>query len=180
MTTSTDTAERADLRQCGCCGRQLPAGKLAELGSTPGVFICAGCGLWAARRAGPLSALARLPIIRSLRRRRRHQPVGAGKARAAIPVLPSGDLDRTAAFYALTGFVEGGRHPGYLLLDNAGVELHFSQPGPAAAGECYIHVGDAGALHDRLHQHGVDGLGPLADQEYGLREFAGADRPGSA
>jgi hypothetical protein len=179
MTASTDTAGRADLRHCGCCGRQLPAGKVAELGSTPGVFICAGCALWAARRAGVLSALARLPIIRSLRRRHRHQPAGSGKARAAIPILSSGDLDRTAAFYAPTGFVEGGRHPGYLLLHNAGVELHFSQPGPPAAGECYVQVDDASAVHERLHQHGIDGLGPLADQDYGLREFALTDPDGN-
>ncbi len=129
MTVSTDTAERADLRHCGCCGRHLPAGKVAELGSAPGVFICAGCALWPARRAGPLSALARLPILRSLRRRHRHQPAAGGKARAAIPVLPSSDLDRTAAFYAPTGFVEGGRHPGYLLLHNA--ESNRISPNPA-------------------------------------------------
>jgi len=34
---------------CGCCGR---AGRrMAELGSTPGVFICRLCALWAWRRA---------------------------------------------------------------------------------------------------------------------------------
>ena len=32
MTASNDTAGRADLQHCGCCGRNLPAGKVAELG----------------------------------------------------------------------------------------------------------------------------------------------------
>lgn len=34
---------------CGCCGRERR--RLAELGSTPGVFICRLCALWAWRRA---------------------------------------------------------------------------------------------------------------------------------
>jgi catechol 2,3-dioxygenase-like lactoylglutathione lyase family enzyme len=179
MTAPSDTADRADLRRCGCCGRHLPADKVAELGTTPGVFICAGCALWAARRARPLSLLGRFPVFRALRRRHRHQPSGGVKARIAIPVLPSSDLDRTAAFYARTGFMESERHPGYLLLHNAGVELHFAHPGTAERSECYIHVDDAQALHDRLHQHGVDGLGPLADQDYGLREFVLTDPDGN-
>jgi catechol 2,3-dioxygenase-like lactoylglutathione lyase family enzyme len=143
------------------------------------VFICAGCALWAARRARPLSLLGRLPIIRALRRRCRHQSSGGVKARVAIPVLPSSDLDRTATFYAPTGFAIAGQHPGYLLLHNADVELHFSHPGGATLGECYIHVGDAQALHDHLHQHGIDGLGPIADQDYGLREFVLTDPDGN-
>ena len=64
-----------ELRHCGCCDRKRPAGKVAELGNTPGVYICAGCALWAARRAGLLSALAdlRFPgrrLLRSWRHRR--------------------------------------------------------------------------------------------------------------
>lgn len=59
------------------CDRDRPAGKVAELGNTPGVYICAGCALWAARRAGLLSALSdvRFPgrrLLRSWRRRRAH------------------------------------------------------------------------------------------------------------
>jgi hypothetical protein len=55
---TTDGGRGRDLEhRCGCCGRELPLRQLAELGQTPGVFICAGCALWAARRAGPLFAL---------------------------------------------------------------------------------------------------------------------------
>jgi hypothetical protein len=52
------TAPVTGLRRCGCCDRDWPAGRVAELGTTPDVYICAGCALWAARRAGLLSALA--------------------------------------------------------------------------------------------------------------------------
>jgi hypothetical protein len=34
---------------CACCGRDRR--RLAELGATPGVFICRVCALWAWRRA---------------------------------------------------------------------------------------------------------------------------------
>jgi catechol 2,3-dioxygenase-like lactoylglutathione lyase family enzyme len=179
MSAPIDTEDRSDHRQCGCCGRNLPANRVTELGTTPGVFICAGCALWAARRAGPLSALARLPIIRSLRRGHRRHPPGGTEARLAIPVLPATDLDRTAAFYAPAGFVETERYPGYLLLHNAGVELHFSQPGSSAPGECFIHVGDARALWKQLRDRHVDGVGPIADQDYGLREFVLTDPDGN-
>jgi hypothetical protein len=39
-------------RPCGCCGRNLPITALTELGSTPGVYICRRCALWAAARIG--------------------------------------------------------------------------------------------------------------------------------
>lgn len=35
---------------CGCCGRSLPRRRLAELGATPGVFICRRCAAWAILR----------------------------------------------------------------------------------------------------------------------------------
>jgi hypothetical protein len=100
MTLPAETAQGADVRRCGCCGRQLPAGRVAELGSTPGVYICAGCALWAARRAGLLSALREIRLRSLLPRFTRRSP---HTARSAIPVLPSSDLDRTAEFYAPAG-----------------------------------------------------------------------------
>ena len=76
MTASTPPA--ADLRRYGCCDRDRPAGKVAELGNTPGVYTCACCALWAARRAGLLSAPAdiRYPgrrLLQSWRRRGRRR-----------------------------------------------------------------------------------------------------------
>jgi hypothetical protein len=72
---STPTPPVIELRRCGCCDRERPAGKVTELGNTPDVYICAGCALWAARRAGLLSALPdlRFPgrrLLRSWRHRR--------------------------------------------------------------------------------------------------------------
>ncbi|HEU5110292.1 MAG TPA: VOC family protein [Micromonosporaceae bacterium] len=180
MTAPADTADRHDVRRCGCCGRNLPAGKVAELGTTPGVFICAGCALWAARRARPLSLVGGLPVIRSLRRRRhRRRSSGHITAQVAIPILPSSDLARTAAFYTATGFVKSDHRPGHLLLHNAGVELRFAHPGAAASGECYVHVGDVRALYKRLREQGVDGLSQVVDQDHGLSEFVLTDPDGN-
>jgi hypothetical protein len=179
MSAPTGVVEKSEYRRCGCCGRQLPAGHVVELGVTPGVFICAGCAIWAARRAGPLSALrqVRVPLLRLLLRRWR-RPAGPG-AVLAIPILRSADLDGTAGFYAVVGFTEAARYEGYLLLRNGPVELHFAQPGASAPGECFIHVGDALMLWKQLRHHGVNGVGPVADQDYGLREFVLTDPDGN-
>jgi hypothetical protein len=49
MSTHTETSTRTDRPRCGCCGQ--PRSSLAELGDTPGVFICRWCALGAAGRA---------------------------------------------------------------------------------------------------------------------------------
>ena len=124
MTAPTETPHRPDYVRCGCCGREVPANRAAELGVTPGTFICAGCATWAGRRAGRVRSLlqVRLPwMIHRIRQRR----LPGTAARTAIPVLPSTDLDRTSAFYAAAGYVETGRYPGYLLLNSGNAELHF-------------------------------------------------------
>src|SRR5205085_10266744 len=97
MTTGTelDAGARAGHLQCGCCGQVLPARRVTRLLSTPGVYICAGCARWAARR------VSRMPDVLGLARRAAHDAAGLlaggrhGTFRSAIPVLPSADLDRT-------------------------------------------------------------------------------------
>jgi catechol 2,3-dioxygenase-like lactoylglutathione lyase family enzyme len=177
MTQSVEISDRSDQRRCGCCGRQMRAADVAELGQTPGVFICTGCALWAARRAGLASGLRRIPL-RSLLPRlgRRH---GGSVMRSVIPILPSTDLDRTASFYSSVGFHESERFDGYLLLHSGGVELHFSLSNEAAPGQCFVHVADAMKLWKQLSDLGMAGVGPIAAQDYGLREFVLTDPDGN-
>ena len=164
MTLDADTV--SDHRQCGCCGRDRPARRVAELGVTPGVFICAGCALWAARRAGVMSALRQTRLrsmLPSLQRRRADR---GRMIRAAIPVLASTDLDRTATFYAPVGFTAAERHNRYLLLHSGDVELHFGLHDNAAApGRCFVFVADAAKLWEQLRHHNVEGVGPVTDQD---------------
>lgn len=180
MTQATAVVEDST-RACGCCGRRFPANKVAELGMTPGVFVCTGCALWAARRASTLNGLLRLPenAIRASVRWLRRPTLAPEDARTAIPVLPCADLDRTAHYYAPLGFTETERHPGYLLLNSGDAELHFSQPEQVTPGECFIHVGDARQLWKRLMASHTPGIGPLEDQDYGLREFIVTDPDGN-
>ncbi|MFI5892103.1 bleomycin resistance protein [Actinoplanes sp. NPDC051513] len=181
MTRPADVVEDADTRSCGCCGRSFPAQRVAELGVTPGVYICAGCAFWAARRAGLLSALRQIRV-RALLPRFAGRAEAPYTAKAAIPILPSSDLDRTAAFYARAGFADAGRHDDYLLLHNDGVEIHFARK-PAqdtfTPGTCFLHVADALKLWKQLRDQGVDGVGDVKDQDYGLREFVLIDPDGN-
>lgn len=49
MRVSTTRDESGAVLTCGCRGRERR--RLAQLGSTPGVYICRFCALWAWRRA---------------------------------------------------------------------------------------------------------------------------------
>lgn len=167
---------------CGCCGRALPADRLTELGSTPGVYICTGCAVWAARRSSRLPDLHQLTrAIGQLARWRPGHRHAHGAVNSAIPILPSADLDRTIEFWQVLGFDVAGRYDGYLVTHAGGVEIHFSRD--PAAGESpalvFIHVQDAAALWKQLMSEHVTGLEPLQDQDYGLREFVITDPDGN-
>lgn len=173
---------------CGCCGRAMPANRLTQLGSTPAVRICAGCALWAARRGARRPDLRRLGRIAAAVRQRlltRSSRQRESFVRVAIPILPSADFERTMEFWRQLGFEIVERHPGYLVTAAGDIEVHFSQDrdpalaGVPGAGRAFIHVRDAAALHEKLRSVGVDDLGPVEDQDYGLREFAVTDPDGN-
>ena len=124
-----DTDRLADVPYCGCCGRTLPAGRLTELGSTPGVFICASCALWAARRA------TRFPVVRldprlAVRWLARQVARDTRTATMAAPILPTTDLDRTASYYQSLGLKVTDRTDTYLVMNLGPVEMHFTEPIP--------------------------------------------------
>jgi len=121
----------------------------------------------------------RLPV-QWLRRRMqtrqdRQNPVGM-----AIPILPSADLDRTAAYYRAFGLEVTGRYDGYLVLNAGPAEMHFSSDGDVGApGQAFVHVADAGRLWKQLKGAGMAGIGPVEDQPHGLREFVATDPDGN-
>ncbi len=178
MTMSADPGVEAGPARCGCCGQARPAGRLVELGSTPGVVICDRCALWAARRS------TRMPVVRLdpraplawLRARVR----AAGPVARTIPILPSTDLDRTATFYRAAGMEEVARYEDYLLMVFRGVELHFTtEPGAAGAARAFVLVPDAARLWKQLRSQDAPGMGPVEDREHGLREFVVTDPDGN-
>jgi hypothetical protein len=192
----------ASTARCGCCGQIRESDRLTELGDTPGVYICVGCALWAARRTAGVIDIPRLARVSWERFRARRQ---TSMARSVIPILPSADLEVTEMFYALLGFEVAGRYDGYLVLHEGPVELHFSSPpaahqsrdapgdladGPAAEaagqaaggpaggsvpGTCFVHVQDAVRYWKQLGERDVSGMQPPETQDYGLIEFVVAD-----
>jgi len=179
-------------RDCGCCGRTMPTDRLAELQSTPGVYLCTGCGLWAARRASRLPDLHRLThVFRRIARvlpGHRHRHDGA-VVNSAIPILTSTDLDQTSRYWHVLGFEVVERHDGYLVTHAHGVEIHFSRDAdtdPRSAPTVqpdvpvlFLHVHDAAAFWKQLKDQDLGGVGPVQDKDYGLREFEITDPDGN-
>jgi hypothetical protein len=122
----------------------------------------------------------------------------------AVPILPTHDAARTAAFFGRLGFVrERGSDDGYQMFERDGIELHYTlEPGVdpfSTAWVAYVSVPDVDALHAEFLAAGVphpfgDGhdatdalrarwaetrdlsrVGPPTDKPWRVREFALAD-----
>ena len=101
---------------------------------------------------------------------------------ALTPMLQSGDLARTDAWYAgLLGFRATGRAEGWLRLERDGVALMFMANhhlgAPAATATQYVTVDDIDALWDRVRDRVSAEWGPET-MGYGMREFAVRDPDG--
>ena len=106
----------------------------------------------------------------------------------AIPILPSRNLDRTAAFYRRLGFDRQRRYPDYLVALHAEFELHFAGGGgdapilldPAAStAACYLRTEDADALHRAWQPLDLPRFSIIQDRPWGLREFHFIDPDGT-
>ncbi len=121
------------------------------------------------------------------------------QAPTQIPVFPSSDFERTAAFYATLGFIESNRFgTNYLILEHpVGIELHFYGAGKVKSKAndhaVYIRFGSVEPVNS-LHSAweviaessgfavvaGKAGrVLPPVDTDYGLREFALLDADGN-
>ena len=111
----------------------------------------------------------------------------------AVPILPSGDLRETLAFYERLGFRSRGPHAEtarHLIISRGGVELRFYHSPDlnpfTTTATCYLRVPYADQLHQEWEQIGVPldrGTGsrllPPTDTEDGLREFTLVDPSGN-
>lgn len=104
----------------------------------------------------------------------------------AVPILPVSDLLRAVAWYGRLGFSVRTLYEeaGYAILGFEGTELHLNlahgMPGPTKTWSgCYLRVADASALHARWMAAGAREVGGLADQPWGIREFATEDLDGN-
>lgn len=102
---------------------------------------------------------------------------------ATVPALPSINLEDTVAFYERLGFQVARRYDDYVVVARDGCELHFYifpdiDPLANYTG-CYIRVDDPDALHAEFTRAGINRLGQLIDQRWGMREFTVVDPNGS-
>ncbi len=108
---------------------------------------------------------------------------------AAIPILLTGDLAGSVAFFERLGFERlgfEGRHvdDAYAILHRDGVQLHFS----ALAGldpkqnnsKCRVDVQNVEALYETFPPDTIDPNGALSLKPYGMREFVVLDPSGIA
>lgn len=107
----------------------------------------------------------------------------AGEPTVAVPVLPVIELTRAVAFYERLGFVVRSQYEGYAIVAFEGAELHLNEVPQLAGTEspagAYLRVADADAVHARWTALGAREVAPVADQPYGIREFATEDLDGN-
>jgi uncharacterized glyoxalase superfamily protein PhnB len=96
----------------------------------------------------------------------------------ACPLFPAVDVSKAAAWYRdRLGFAIGNVYPdhGYAIVQCDDIEIHFwkcDDPKIAENTSAYFRVDDIDAIHRQM-QRASDGgrLSPIADRDWGMREF---------
>ena len=107
----------------------------------------------------------------------------------STPVLPVVDLAEAVLFYERAGFGvrtwigEEGSPGGYAFVEYDGqsvfdLGLEPIDPDRNGAG-CYLAVGNPDEWHGRMASAGLP-VGPIEDQDYGMRDFTLTDPSGTA
>ena len=108
---------------------------------------------------------------------------GKPQIKEAIPILPSLNLDETAAFYARLGFAEDDRWPDeYLIVSRDDGEIHFwacDDPEVPKNTSCYVYVEDAAALYAEYLAAGIERMKPPEQTDYEILEFTISDPHGN-
>ena len=110
-------------------------------------------------------------------------------ADTATPNLPSGDFDRTEAFYFSLGFERMFRDEGWMILKRGTLQLEFFpsdvDPGASIA-SCCLRVDDLDALYESFSTAGLSDscwctprIGAPHEEAPGLRIFYLVDTDGS-
>jgi hypothetical protein len=104
----------------------------------------------------------------------------------ALPLLASGDLRETAAFYDRLGFrSKGAPHEewDYLIVEYDGGELHFAGPvlGERTPGSCFVYADDIDAVYAEWTSRAERAarFTPLTHTNYGMRAFTMFDPDGN-
>ncbi len=101
---------------------------------------------------------------------------------SAVPILPVADMAAAGAFYRALGFEVAAHDNEYALVLRGGREIFHLRLAadlapPANPAALYLHVDDADAWHARWRSAAE--LTDVADQPWGMREFALRDPSGN-
>lgn len=145
------------------------------------------------RGAAPISLLEFVELLRRPRRLGLHLAKDAGLVRTSTAPFwertrggsTGGTSGPTISYATITFTREHERHR----CSGAGSDQHksiircqcsSSPPSPSPTpGQCFIHVADAVKLWKQLCDRGTAGVGPIAEQNYGLREFVRTNPDGN-
>jgi predicted enzyme related to lactoylglutathione lyase len=104
------------------------------------------------------------------------------RCKSVCPIMPTTDVARTVQFYQALGF-SVDVHGDFVMTMRDDVELFLSlnpEHDPKRTAACvYLRVDDADALHAHWQAEGIEGLKPLRDTDYRMREFAIIDPDGN-
>lgn len=98
----------------------------------------------------------------------------------AIPQLPSGDIERTAAFFHdCLGFeiVAKYKEQNFLIVRRESAEIHFWQTSDdearsvGASSSCYIRIENIRELYEEFKRRGVKFRYGLTEQPWGMNEM---------
>ncbi len=140
---------------CSCCGEERV--RLAALGCHADITVCQACVGWLRSKLGVVDS---------------------------TPILPVVDMDATVAFYEAAGFEVRQYDGGYAFVtvdDESVFDLDkVDKPVSAASNGagCYLIVSDVDEWHRRLATLDLP-VTSLADQPWGMREFALTDPNGN-
>lgn len=102
--------------------------------------------------------------------------------RRVVPDLRTGDIEVTAAFYAVLGLREVMRHDGVRILASpeapAAQVLLFGPDEPAPTPEMSIEVDAVDAMHASVTAQGATVVYSLRDEPWGVRRFFVRDPDG--
>jgi catechol 2,3-dioxygenase-like lactoylglutathione lyase family enzyme len=149
------TAEGVELMVCSCCGEERD--RLAALQGHGDVQVCHVCVEWLRSKLGVVDS---------------------------TPILPVIDMDATVAFYETAGFEVRQYDGGYAFVsldDESAFDLDkVDKPITAESNGagCYLIVSDVDDWHRRLSSVELP-VTSLADQPWGMREFALTDPNGN-
>jgi catechol 2,3-dioxygenase-like lactoylglutathione lyase family enzyme len=142
---------------CSCCGEPRSESELTGLACHPEIRICRGCVRWLT--------------------------LTSGEGLTSTPILPTADMDESAAFYRAAGFEVDAYDSGYAFVLSAGREvLHLAGTDdldPAVnQAACYVNTIQADEWHSAWTGAGLP-VSAIDDQPHGMREFEVRDPSGN-